>query len=71
MDNPFLYERWQPFIYRFKVAGDDTTLGYVNFWVVTKIQWPDYWDIDHENQVVLLLGNTMEERDQHMDETLR
>lgn len=43
----------------------------MNFWVVTKIQWPDYWDIDHENQVVLLLGNTMKERDQHMDETLR
>lgn len=40
-------------------------------WVVKRIEWPEYWVIDHDNMVVQLLGDTMEELDFRMDETLR
>ncbi|MCJ1394453.1 hypothetical protein MMC18_007331 [Xylographa bjoerkii] len=39
-------------------------------WVVFKIQWPDYWNVDHIAKVVLLLGDTLQERDHNVAETL-
>ncbi|MCJ1249748.1 hypothetical protein MMC30_006974 [Trapelia coarctata] len=71
IDDPSRYDDWQSSIYWFKVAGDDTNLGYMCDWVVARFEWPEYWVVDHANRVVELLGNTMEERNHRMDETLR
>ena len=53
------------------VASCDSVLGYMLPWVVRKIRWPDYWEVDHATKTVQLLGGSLAERDHRMAETLR
>ena len=58
-------------LYEFRVAGLPGTYGHLLSNVAQAIAWPEaYWRVDHDKQVVTLLGANTAERTRWMEETL-
>ena len=57
--------------YKFKIAGFDSTFGLLPESAVKSIEWPRFWDIDHEKRAVTLAkGVDVETRSKYFARTL-
>ena len=69
-DDPQLYSTQAVSYYKFSVKGCSSTLGYILESILRTIPWPRYWTIDHAHKTVQLQGDTLEQRNERMAETL-
>ena len=58
------------FLYKFMVNGYDCCFGYMLESVVNTFSWPKFWEINHQWKTVKLLGTSLNERNQQMQDTL-
>ena len=69
--NRFPPNRDTSFLYKFMINGyDDCCFGYMLETIVDTFTWPECWKVDRQMKTVKLLGRSLEERNQQMNDTL-
>lgn len=58
------------FLYRFMINGYNCSFGYMLERTVRAFNWPHFWEVNHEEKTVTLLGGSLEERDEQVHVTL-
>lgn len=76
LDGQLMCHRFPPnsdsaHLYRFKISGYDCSFGYMVEKIVKTMEWrKDWWEVDHDQKFVKLLGKSLHERNSQLHETL-
>lgn len=70
-NNASQYQAETAELYKFRIEGVPSNLGYVLPSTVQAIQWPDHWTLDNESKTITLAaGSSMDDRSKAFESTM-